>query len=434
MPTPRVYFGAAVVGGTIYAIGGYSGSTLAKVEAYDPVADSWSARASMPTPRARLVVAAVGGKVYAIGGYHVTTGAASYANEEYDPATDTWTPRAELPRDPPLLGWRNSSIGGAALGGKVFVVVWSVSLPELSATYAYDPASDTWTTTASPVPFTRTKYAAASLNGKLYVLAAGDAPDGGPFTTGAPLAVYDPLVDEWVVRPPTSSIRRAQGLVAAGGGLYAIGGVAVDHVEPEETFFTPLATVESFAPSTRRWLPAAAMPTPRHDPAVAAVAGKLYVLGGGLTASNHSLDSPTVPLDTVEEGDLHPAPGACAPADATLCVDDLPGDRRFQVDVTFATAQAGGLSGHGHAVPLDGLGVHSGGLFWFFAPSNPEMLVKVLNGCGVNERYWVFLAAGTNVGLTVRVRDTVSGRTWQREHPDSTPLPTVQDTAAMPCG
>jgi hypothetical protein len=83
---------------------------------------------------------------------------------------------------------------------------------------------------------------------------------------------------------------------------------------------------------------------------------------------------------------------------------------------------------------LDGLGVHSGGLFWFFAPSNPEMLVKVLNGCGVNERYWVFLAAGTNVGLTVRVRDTVSGRTWQRENPDSTPLPTVQDTAAMPCG
>jgi hypothetical protein len=51
----------------------------------------------------------------------------------------------------------------------------------------------------------------------------------------------------------------------------------------------------------------------------------------------------------------------------------------------------------------------------------------------VNHHYWIFTSAGTNVGLTLRVRDMVSGRTWERTNPDLTPVPTIQDTAALPC-
>ena len=36
------------------------------------------------------------------------------------------------------------------------------------------------------------------------------------------------------------------------------------------------------------------------------------------------------------------------------------------------------------------------GLFYFFGASNLEMLIKVLNACGLNDRYWVFFAATTN--------------------------------------
>ncbi len=37
------------------------------------------------------------------------------------------------------------------------------------------------------------------------------------------------------------------------------------------------------------------------------------------------------------------------------------------------------------------------GLFWFFDDDNWEMLVKVLDGCGTNGHFWVFLAAATDV-------------------------------------
>ena len=129
-----------------------------------------------------------------------------------------------------------------------------------------------------------------------------------------------------------------------------------------------------------------------------------------------------------------PAAVPCAPSATTLCIDDQPGDRRFQIEVAFHTAQGGGASGPGHAVPLASLGVASGGLFWFFDPANPEMLIKVLNGCALGGHYWVFSAAGTNVGLTTTVTDTQTGAAKTYTNPDRTPAPPILDTSALPCG
>ena len=52
----------------------------------------------------------------------------------------------------------------------------------------------------------------------------------------------------------------------------------------------------------------------------------------------------------------------------------------------------------------------------FFDESNVEIVVKVLNGCGVNERFWVFAAGLTNVATAVRVRDTHATKTWHHEN------------------
>jgi hypothetical protein len=71
------------------------------------------------------------------------------------------------------------------------------------------------------------------------------------------------------------------------------------------------------------------------------------------------------------------------------------------------------------------------GLFYFFSESNLEMLLKVLNGCGVNNHYWVFFAATTNVELAVVVTDTSNGRTVAYFNPLDTPAPPVQDTSAF---
>jgi hypothetical protein len=57
----------------------------------------------------------------------------------------------------------------------------------------------------------------------------------------------------------------------------------------------------------------------------------------------------------------------------------------------------------------------------------------VLNGCGLNNRFWVFFSAGTNVGLSLTVTDTQLGNTYPFTNTALTPVPTIQDTAALPC-
>jgi hypothetical protein len=100
------------------------------------------------------------------------------------------------------------------------------------------------------------------------------------------------------------------------------------------------------------------------------------------------------------------------------------------VEVPF---QAADQSGTGKAVPLSSLGINRGGLFWFFSADNPELLIKVLNACGLNNQYWIFVSAGTNVGLSVNVTDTVTGNFWSRSNPNGNAVQTVQDTSALPC-
>ena len=119
-------------------------------------------------------------------------------------------------------------------------------------------------------------------------------------------------------------------------------------------------------------------------------------------------------------------------ADATtLCLDDQPGDGRWEVTMDFENLQA---SGSGKAIPLSSLGITRGGIFWIGNAANPEMLIKVLDGCAVNGRYWVFYAATTNQGLVTTVRDTKTDLTWTRTNPVGQPAAPVQDTSAFACG
>ncbi len=126
-------------------------------------------------------------------------------------------------------------------------------------------------------------------------------------------------------------------------------------------------------------------------------------------------------------------PNTCFPDSDTLCIDDRLGDRRFKVEIDFSTTSGGGALGAAHAIQLDDMGIRRGGLFWFFSADNPELLIKVLDGCAINDSFWVFYAAATDVGLTLTVTDTKTGHTFLRTNPDHHPVDTVQATAALPC-
>lgn len=93
-----------------------------------------------------------------------------------------------------------------------------------------------------------------------------------------------------------------------------------------------------------------------------------------------------------------PPPTSCVASATRLCLQQA----RFAVDVKWSTQ---GNTGNGTTIPMT---ADTGG-FWFFASTNYELLVKVLDGRGVNGSYWVFYGALSDVEYTITVTDTKTG-------------------------
>ncbi len=113
----------------------------------------------------------------------------------------------------------------------------------------------------------------------------------------------------------------------------------------------------------------------------------------------------------------------CASNDETLCLDAA----RFRVRAAWSKQD--GTGGQGRAVPLTG----DTGYFWFFDSANVEVMVKVLEGCGVDGHRWVFASGLTNVAVELTVTDTVSGTTNTYRNPQGTAFLPIQDTGAFAC-
>ncbi|MGH9362982.1 MAG: hypothetical protein ACRD2T_13795, partial [Thermoanaerobaculia bacterium] len=72
------------------------------------------------------------------------------------------------------------------------------------------------------------------------------------------------------------------------------------------------------------------------------------------------------------------------------------------------------------------------GYFWFFAPENIEMTVKVVNACVPQfNRFWVFLSGLTNVQVVTTVTDTKTGQVKTYTNPQGRPFRTILDTQAF---
>jgi hypothetical protein len=113
--------------------------------------------------------------------------------------------------------------------------------------------------------------------------------------------------------------------------------------------------------------------------------------------------------------------GGCTSNSTTLCLNFS----RFRVTVTFLTPQ--GQSGNGMAVPE----TTDTGMFWFFTANNIEAIIKVVNGCVLNSRYWVFAGGLTNVQVVLTVTDTQTGTTRTYTNPQGTAFQPIQDTNAF---
>lgn len=113
--------------------------------------------------------------------------------------------------------------------------------------------------------------------------------------------------------------------------------------------------------------------------------------------------------------------GSCAAASNRLCL----AGNRFQVEATWRARN--GASGVGTAIPLTA----DTGTFWFFDAANVEMILKVLDACAVNGRFWVFAGGLTDVETEIRVTDTATGAVKTYRNPQGTAFRPVQDTGAF---
>ncbi len=143
--------------------------------------------------------------------------------------------------------------------------------------------------------------------------------------------------------------------------------------------------------------------------------------GTALLAPNPEAASVKTPRGIREVVDVPGAP--CAPGSTALCLDG----GRFRVEAIWTTAD--GQTGSAQAVSLTA----DTGYFWFFDPTNVEMLVKVLNGCAVDARQWVFAGGLTNVQVLLKVTDTQTGAVKTYLNPQDSAFVPIQDTSAFAC-
>jgi PKD repeat protein len=140
-----------------------------------------------------------------------------------------------------------------------------------------------------------------------------------------------------------------------------------------------------------------------------------------LTVSNNDGQSTTTHVLAVLGGT--PPPPRCQSDDATMCLN------RGRFAVSAIWIKPDGTTGSGHAVGLTG----DSGYFWFFDEANIELVVKVLDGCGITNSYWVFAAGLTNVSVQLYVTDTTRDNynVYQVTNPQGVAFVPIQDTGAF---
>ena len=266
---PRSRLGAGVIGGALYAVGGFylpSAGTLSTVQAYDPRTNTWTTKASLLTQRANMAVGVIDGIMYVAGGS--VSCDTDRTVEAYDPRTNTWTTKAPIPTP------RCAPVAGVIDG--ILYVVGEGSNPVVEA---YDPKTNTWGS-RTPIPTPRYGAAAGVIDGILYVV--------GGLGTGRELDAYDPKSNTWSIKAPMPTSRAYLSVGVVDGRLYAVGGgTGPFHNEV-------LSTVEVYDPRNDSWSAALPMPTARKELGVAVVDDVLYAFGGespsGYLGANEGFD------------------------------------------------------------------------------------------------------------------------------------------------
>lgn len=216
MPTPRGRFAQAEVNGIIYVISGLGDDGWSsRVEAYDPVNDSWDRLSSKPTAVANVDAAVVNGLIYVPGGLDETN-AVRDVLEVYDPRADLWTMAAPLPV--PLCAYAIAPFGpGFYLFGG-----WN-GRDYLDSVYYYDVVSNTWRE-EERLRAARGFAAATTVEERIYLIGGYDGSDEYSLCESYQPALAAADQDPWRSHAPMRTARAGHSAVAFQGNVYVVGG------------------------------------------------------------------------------------------------------------------------------------------------------------------------------------------------------------------
>lgn len=198
-------------------------------------------------------------------------------NEQYDPASDSWSTSAPIPL-PPRENFTAMEVNGRiyVFGGQKPTAVHSITTNgedvALHSVSEYDPLADAWTPKAD-MPTARSNATAAAINGKVYVVGGYAPPNGQVFFLA--LEVYDPSSDTWDTSKAPMLYPCWSGAVGVINGiLYVAGGTGFesDRVYPN--------ILQAYDPATDTWTRKSDMPTARSVAGGAVVNNLFYVIGG----------------------------------------------------------------------------------------------------------------------------------------------------------
>ncbi len=135
-------------------------------------------------------------------------------------------------------------------------------------------------------------------------------------------------------------------------------------------------------------------------------------------------------IDVVTEGGVTQFDGnehqvkrpGCQEDQFNVCLDD-----RFRVSANFKETPSGPTrQAQVAAVTPDQSG------YYFFGDDNTvDLVARIIDGCPVNNRFWVFYGSTTNVEYEITVTDTARGTTKTYFNPFGNAAPAVTDTSAF---
>ena len=222
----------------------------------------------MPVDRALFSAVTYNDSIYILGGFRINNeGTREYISsvDIYIPATDTWIsgitdlPFARLCTYACLLDNKIYVMGGAQIVGEDPVTYDSLNI--------YDIQTNTWEKGKS-LPAKRGYFGADTIKGKIYL--TGGLTDN--WIVEKSMYVYDPVLDEWTEKASMNATRYGTCAKSCNGKLYVSGGISGT--------WEVQKSIEAYDPESDQWTLLTNEPAPRASMDVSLVGDYLFAIGG----------------------------------------------------------------------------------------------------------------------------------------------------------